>query len=160
MKHGINPYRHGAMRASLAEWLGSSAFTHALTLNVNQRRELTVRGIAPYFKRFCHEIDRTKLKRLRVHQHPFSERFHAIAVPEKLLSFPHLHLVADLRFLDQRGCSDCEIEGVVSGAWLKATMRTGSVNVQRLSGLQWPWYITKEPTALDDYLLASDFHPG
>jgi hypothetical protein len=133
-------------------------FTHAVTLNPN-RGTISVRFLEKLFKRFCHEMDREKLRTSRPYRAPASERFEAIAMPEHLESNPHLHLVADLNFLIDRTLTLPSISFLIERTWKRVTMGSGTVDVQILGEGCREKYIANEFDSADhSYFLASDFH--
>jgi hypothetical protein len=134
-----------------------SNLSHTVHLAPN-RDDLRFELLVGVFKTFCHEVDRWKLCRRKVDNVASSERFLAIAFPEKLETNPHLHAAADFHFLLNRGLHDAEIELRVHRLWRKVTRGTGTAEVHPLSvaGLE---YIAKEVRTADHrYVLSSEFH--
>lgn len=154
-----NPYRPAIIRHSLVTMMSHDRYGHAITLTLN-RGGLGVDWLNSRFKVFCHEIDRLKFNRVRVSKVPSTERLHAIAVPEKVNTNAHLHVVADLGFMVARGYLEADIAREVDVIWAKVTNGSGTSDVQPIANDGWAWYATKESFARDhQYFLSSDYHP-
>ena len=154
----VNPYRRTRIRSGLVEWLRRGEFTHAVTLNFN-RGDLALRSQERLFSIWCMEMDRLKRGGGKVNRLPTHERLHAIALPEKPHSNAHLHVVADLRFADERVMGDRDINQAVGKIWKKLTRGSGSSQTIRIRDGGWAWYMTKEAVRHDNvYFLAATYH--
>jgi hypothetical protein len=156
MDHTFSPYR---IRGALCRWIQDDGYTHALTLNTD--RELSLGRIKTIFGTFCHKIDRAVLGTRHAKRAAAHQRIRAVAFPENLGTNAHLHIAADLTHALAAMSDEARLSELIRCAWLQSNRGFGSVDVQRLTGSGWPFYMTKRFRAPDHPMLfASDYHPA
>ena len=148
------------LRVAMIKWASSAQFSHAITLNINQRDASLLRAKRLLSDLFL-DLDRFVIGRRRVLNVPSRQRFNAIAFPEHVETNLHFHLAADLRPDYLKGLSEQIVCAKIKGIWTEVTQGSGTALITPARDWGWARYMTKEMYRPEhEYFLAADFHPA
>jgi len=151
-------FSQNCRRREFVRWIGELEMTHALTLNTD--RVLSAKNLSAIFSLFCKKLDVMAHGR-NLRGVPTEDRLLAIGFPENLRTNAHLHVAADLTFLQAPARTrPAGLYGLIHDAWLQSTNNTGSIYVGLHPDRGWFEYMTKHFTRTGgQFFLSVDYHP-